>query len=90
MEAALHAEAIRHALSEVASSSQASRSQQSGWTSGDDDFDEMEEEGGSHLSSTALVGSWESLGVSWVLANITTESSVASGYVRGLRTHMSG
>jgi hypothetical protein len=50
----------------------------------------MEEEGGSHLSSTALVGSWESLGVSWVLANITTESSVASGYVRGLRTHMSG
>jgi protein phosphatase inhibitor 2 len=57
MEAALHAEAIRHALSEVASSSQASRSQQSGWTSGDDEFDEMEEEGGSHLSSTALVGS---------------------------------
>ncbi|CAM6015974.1 unnamed protein product [Sphagnum balticum] len=45
MEAAIHAEAIRHALSEVASSSQASRSQQSGWTSGDDEFDEMEEEG---------------------------------------------
>ncbi|CAK9204732.1 unnamed protein product [Sphagnum troendelagicum] len=47
METALHAEAIRHALSEVASSSKASSSRQSGggWSSGDDELDEMEQEG---------------------------------------------
>ncbi len=47
METALHAEAIRHALSEVASSSKASSSRQSGggWSSGDDELDDMEQEG---------------------------------------------
>jgi protein phosphatase inhibitor 2 len=61
METALHAEAIRHALSEVASSSKASSSRQSGggWSSGDDELDDMEQEGTQLLLFSKLPQSFD-------------------------------